>query len=159
MSESAPTTDIEVPAALAFVRPEAADSDALLHLVARRAVRLGYAHEGFEKALKDRELAHPTGLPTAVPVAIPHADADHVRKPALAVVAPAAPVIFGEMGSRDRTVAARLVVVMLVNDATRQVPLLGRLIAVLQRPDLDEALLQGASTPERLADGFARLLR
>ncbi|MCD4526514.1 PTS sugar transporter subunit IIA [Nocardioides sp. cx-173] len=148
-------------ASLCFVGSSAAgirDASSALRLLGRAATEQGFAAPTYVDALLAREAAYPTGLPLPVPVAIPHADATHVRVPALAALVPPAPLTFGEMGSRDRTVQAELVLLLLVDDPGQQVGLLGRLITALQRPDLRERLLADLDTPAALAARFATLL-
>lgn len=145
---------------LCFVRPGLEPgSEAALRLLATAAVEQGYARESFVDAVVEREATFPTGLPLPVPVAIPHADARHIHKPGMAALVPQAPVRFGEMGSKVRTVDAQFVLMLLVDDPSQQVALLGRLIAALRRPDLDEVLLAGVEDPEELVRRFDALLQ
>ena len=58
----------------------------------------GYIADGWLDAVRTREDAYPTGLAMpAVNIAIPHTDPGFVAKPYIAVVKPAAPVIFNAM--------------------------------------------------------------
>ncbi len=149
------TPDAEPVASLSFVRPPVGDVDEALRLLAGAAVEQGYAHDTLPDALADREQKFPTGLPTPLPCAIPHADAKHVRRPGIGLLAAADPLRFGEMGTPDRHVDARLVVLLLVDDPSQQVALLGRVVKALQRPDLEEVLFAGLETPDDLATRFA----
>lgn len=154
-----PTTlnPIRVVASLSLVRPPATSAAGVLRAVAEQALEQGFVRDTFADALLAREKEFPTGLPTPLPVAIPHTDPEHVLRPALAAVLLDPPVEFGEMGGADRTVAVRLAVVLMVTDPSSQVGLLSRLITALRRPDLEEALA-GADTPSALADAVQRLL-
>ena len=144
---------------LCLVRPDGVDDAAsALRLLAAAAVEQGYAEPSFTDALLAREQQYPTGLPLPLPTAIPHADAVHVRRRALAALVPTQPLQFGEMGGSGRTVEVRLVLMLLVDDPAQQVPLLGRVLKVLQRPDLEQRLLDDLSEPETLAGRFAGLL-
>lgn len=154
-----PTTmkPIRVVASLSLMRPRALSAADVLRAVADQALEQGFVRDTFGDALLAREKEFPTGLPTPLPVAIPHTDPEHVLRPALAAVLLDPPVEFGEMGGADRTVAVRLAVVLMVTDPGSQVGLLSRLIMALRQPDL-EATLAGADTPEALADAIQRLL-
>jgi len=79
----------------------AADAMGVLRQVADLAIRAGHAAPSFGDALVTREHAYPTGLPTLVPVAIPHADPSHVREAGFAVATLARPVPFGVMGTAE----------------------------------------------------------
>jgi PTS system galactitol-specific IIA component len=144
-------------ASLCFMRPDVTTGVEAIRLLASAAVDQGFAHASFVDAVVEREREHPTGLPVPTPVAIPHADAHHILRPALAALVPSQPLLFGEMGSRDRTVEAELVVMMLVSDPQGQVPLLGRLLGVLRRPDLGEVVGR-VSTEAELAGELDALL-
>ncbi len=125
---------------LALVNPDASDSTALLRLMAEQAHRAGRVHDSFADAVVEREGRFPTGLPTAVPSAIPHTDAGHVVESGIVVALLEGPVDFVEMGSSDRSIAARLVVMLLVKDPDQQVTAIGEVLAVLQDPALADRL-------------------
>jgi PTS system galactitol-specific IIA component len=143
---------------LCFVGVDVADADEALRMLASATVEHGFAHTSVIEAVVARERTYPTGLPPPTPVAIPHADAEHTIRPALAGLVPSRPLTFGELGGRERTVEARFVLMLLVTDPEEQVGLLGRLITALRAPDLGDTLLDDLHTPAELAERFARLL-
>lgn len=146
-----------VVAALSLVRPRVSSAEEVLRSVAALALEQGYVRESFPDAVVQREADHPTGLPTPVPVAIPHTDTEHVVRPALAAVLLDPPVPFGEMGGAGDDVDVRLVVVLMVTDPAGQVGLLSRLITVLRQPELEQSL-DGVDDPETLAARVQSLL-
>lgn len=154
MSDSSPALLPE----LCFVGVDVADGEEALRLLASATVEQGFAHESFTEAVVLREKRFPTGLPLPTPVAIPHADAEHTIRPAMAGLVPTRPLTFGELGGQDRTVEAQLVLMLLVTDPKEQVGLLGRLIKVLRAPDLGTTLLGDLETSDQLASRFAELL-
>lgn len=143
---------------LCVLDADVTDASAAIRLLAERAVAEGVAHPSYVEAVLSREEDYPTGLPLPVPAAIPHVGAEHVLRPALGALVPRTPLVFGEMGSRDRTVEVRLVLMLFVTDPKAQVPLLGQVIGILRAPDLDETLLTGLTGPEDLAARFNELL-
>lgn len=145
-------------ASLSFVSPPVDDPDGALRLMARTAVELGYALPSLPDALLDRERMYPTGLPTPLPCAIPHADARHILAPGIGLLVPRVPLDFGEMGSKDRRVAARLVVLLLVDDPQQHVGLLSTLVRRLQDPELEGRLLADLVDGADLAARFTREL-
>ncbi|SEC40872.1 PTS system IIA component, Gat family [Nocardioides exalbidus] len=151
-------TAASLEAGLCMVDADVDDAGAAIRLLAERAVAEGVAHPSYVDAVLAREEEYPTGLPLPVPAAIPHVGAEHVVRPALGALVPRAPITFGEMGSRDRTIEARLVLMLFVTDPQAQVPLLGRVIGVLRAPDLDETLLTGLAGPDDLASRLNALL-
>lgn len=157
---AAPSTEAElVPfvASLSLVRPGLTTAGDVLRAVSGLAVEQGYVRASFLDAVVARERLFPTGLPTPLPVAIPHADAEHVVRPGLAAVTLDPPVDFGEMGGSGEVVAVRLVVVLLVDDPGAQAGLLSRLVAALRRPDLERVVAAGHD-PSALVAGLSELV-
>ena len=142
---------------LSLFRLDASTDHEVLEALAARALAAGRVRPSFAKALIEREAAYPTGLPTVIPVAIPHADVEHVLKSGLGIALLKNPVTFGEMGSDGGTVEARLVVLILVTQPEQQVTLLTKLIDVFQQPGWFDAV-DGTTDVEELAQTFARLL-
>jgi PTS system galactitol-specific IIA component len=143
---------------LCFVGVDVADGEEALRLLASASVEHGFAHKSIIEAVVLREQKFPTGLPLPTPVAIPHADAEHTIRPAMAALVPTHPLTFGELGGQDRKVEVELVLMLMVTDPKEQVGLLGRLIKVLRAPDLGSTLLGDLETPDQLASRFAQLL-
>jgi galactitol PTS system EIIA component len=153
----APGAEPRVVAALSLVRPPLSSAAEVLQAVAALALEHGFVAPSFGDALVAREASHPTGLPTPVPVAIPHTDVEHVVRPALAAVLLDPPVPFGEMGGVGEDVDVRLVVVLMVTDPSRQVGLLSRLITALRQPTLADALAD-VEDPSALARAVESLM-
>lgn len=60
---------------LFFPKIDAADSDTVITLLGQALVKNKYVKPEYIKAIKQREVDYPTGLPSGQPgVAIPHAD-------------------------------------------------------------------------------------
>ena len=152
------TSSAVVPRAdLSFVGLHANTSAEVLSAFASQALAVGAVHPTYEAALLAREIAYPTGLPTVIPVAIPHADVEHAIQSGLGIAMLAQPVEFGEMGGADSTVAAHVAVLILVTEPHAQTEMLTQLIAVFQLDGWHDAL-SAATTPEELASTFAELL-
>lgn len=143
--------------AASIVGLAAASAEQVLRRLSEAALAAGLVDAGFADAVVARELRFPTGLPTPVPVAIPHAEPGHVRTGGFAVATLAAPVPFGVMGSTDRVIEVDLVVLMLIRRAEPVVNVLARLVAAFQRDGWD-AGLRAATTPGELASAFDALV-
>lgn len=128
-----------------------------LTILATRARDAGWVKDGFIAALLTREAAHPTGLPTHIPVAIPHADPEHVIRPGIALALFTDPVEFGEMGQTGARLPVRAAAMLLVTDPAAQVDLLRRLVGVFQRTDWLEKCAATSNEAE-LVGTFSRLL-
>lgn len=123
----------------------ATDRTEVLRALCTRLEEIGAVTDSFEAAVLDREEKHPTGLPTAVAAAIPHTDPEHVLIPGFAVAVPEQPVEFGEIGSGgERTVAAEIVVMLVLADAGDQLTALQTLVARLQDPAAVRTVLESA---------------
>lgn len=97
----------------------------------------GYVKDTFVPAVRARELEYATGLPTSVVgVAIPHTDAIHVIKQAVAVGILPNSVTFCEMGDpEDHTVDVRLIFMLAVADKKKVMTVLQQVITIIQSQD------------------------
>lgn len=137
---------------LAADRPEE-----VLRALGGSAEASGHAAAGFTDALLARERTAPTGLPTPVPVAIPHVAPEAVRRAGIGLVRLARAVAWPEMGAAGRSVDARAVLLLLVADGAEQVDVLSRLMQVLQGAEwFDE--LAGAADAQGACAAFGRRL-
>lgn len=102
---------------LCWVGLDAANAEQALRTMARQLVALGLVRESFEEALLAREASSPTGIPLpGRKVAIPHADPEHVKVPAVACAVLATPLGFGEMGNPDQELAVEVVALLALAD-------------------------------------------
>lgn len=100
-----------------------------------------------EAAIK-RESEFPTGLPTLIPVAIPHTDSVHVNADGVGFFKLKKPIEFGEMGSLDDKVQVKMILPLLITNPAEQVDLLMAVIGALQDADFLNALDAANSTEE-----------
>jgi len=89
----------------------------------------------------------PLGFPTQpLPVAIPHADPQHVHASAVSIGLLKQPVTFAQMGSDGSThLQTRIIFLLAIKEREKQVALIQELIKVIQSPELLEALLNARS--------------
>ena len=126
---------------LVLFHPEAASRDDLFRLASSRLLELGYVEPTFEEALLERERSYPTGLPMEeVNVAIPHADAKHVRRSAIMVCITEEDILFHNMADVDEELPVRVVFVLALADAKRHLSLLQELMTSLQDTLLTQSL-------------------
>ncbi|MBC7261908.1 MAG: PTS sugar transporter subunit IIA, partial [Chloroflexi bacterium] len=106
--------------------------------LAERLSQHGYVTDGFLEAVLKREASQPTGLPLPdIPVAIPHAEAEYCKVPAIAVGILDQPVRFGEMGGDSgSTLPVQIVFLLALNNPDLQVEWLQRLVILFQQPGL-----------------------
>jgi len=100
----------------------------------------GYVKETFTNAVIEREKKYPTGLeiPTAVNVALPHADIEHVKKEALVIAAPKKAVKFKRMDAPDKDVDVGIILMPVINDPEGYVRFLSKLTLLIQKKEFVE---------------------
>lgn len=106
--------------------------DEALKLTSDQLFKKGYVKKSFYKGCIEREKKFPTGLPTIIPVAIPHTDSIHVNIPAVCVLRLEKPVSFNSMESADETVNVEYVFNMALNKENDQLNMIREIINVVQ---------------------------
>jgi PTS system galactitol-specific IIA component len=125
----------------------AGSSDDAVRAVSGLLLRAGCVLPSFEQAALARERRSPTGLPfPGIAVALPHADPEHVVKPAIAVASLARAVAFRQMGSPAVVLQVSLVVAPALTAKEQAAADLSRLIEVLQDETLRRALATAQSS-------------
>jgi PTS system galactitol-specific IIA component len=150
-------TSLHIAENLVVIDPPAENAEQLLTLLAERAHQAGYVHAGFKDALLERERGYPTGLPSKTPAAIPHADPQWVITPGIGVALLHHPIEFHQLGAPTQTVAVHLVLLLLVTDPKEQATVLSRVVAMLQREEL-QAELTAITEPALLVEAIERAL-
>jgi PTS system galactitol-specific IIA component len=120
--------------------------------LAGRMYSQGLVTADYGRQTCERELAHPTGLPTSpFCIAFPHADAEGVHRSALGLALLQKPVKFQNMADPDESLDV-LVVFMLANrDPEEQIQTLRNLAVLFGQPEKlvelrDQPTLQGAES-------------
>lgn len=107
----------------------------------------GYVKDSFVQAVLDRENVFPTGLQVSSGdgVAIPHADAEHVKKSALGVAKLSNPVEFRAMGEPDKIIPVSIVMMLAIADPEKTVKVLRKVIYILENAKALQALKNAES--------------
>lgn len=120
--------------------------------LAQRLEAAGHVKSSFIKAALTREKVSPTGLPFAPhPVALPHADPEHVLAPALIVATLVKPIVFREMGSPATKLSVEIVVMPAFQEKEQAGAGLASLIDRLKEQSFREALLAATTDAQLLA--------
>jgi len=136
---------------LSVVKLEAVTSADVIRALASRLLAAGQVAASFERAALAREKRSPTGLPfDPWPVALPHAEPEHVLTPAIAMATLASPVRFRQMGSPAIALDASIVVMPAFNEKAQAGASLARLVALLQDGAVREALVEAATALDLL---------
>lgn len=146
--------DIVVSPELVMMGMEAATDQEAIGLMARMLYEQGYVKESYIQAVKDREKEFFTGLGfEEMGVALPHTDAVHVNRQAIAIGILKNPVRFSTMGELDGTVDVRLMFMLAIKKPDKQLDFLSHMIDSCQK----EGNLLGicsAAGPEEAAKRF-----
>lgn len=116
---------------------EAETTDDVFYTLSKMLLRLGFVKDSFFNGLVERESKFPTGLSLGkYNVAIPHTDAIHVIKPAIAIATLKHPVKFNSMDGNGE-VNVNIVFAMALNEPHSQIMMLQQLMFLIQ----NEAIL------------------
>lgn len=136
---------------LTYVGLDAATSEQAIRTLAQNFIKLGYVHPSFPDAVITREGKYPTGLPTEIPVGLPHTDVEHCIRPGISVAILKNPVTFQMMGDPTQTVSTNIIFLLSVVTPANQVKLLTRLIDFFQQSAKLQKLASLA-TPQQVVD-------
>jgi len=125
---------------LVFHNLKSSDNIEVLQLMGDAMIQEGYGEEGFTEAVLKREKDYPTGLDVnGIGVAIPHTDAEHVKKEGLSIAVLNPPIEFDAMGEEDCRIPVKIVIMFTVAGKDKHID---RLLQVLDMIK-DEEILQG----------------
>ena len=131
---------------------EVADQDEFFNRMSDRLLGLGYVEESFPAAVKARERAYPTALPTQPEaIAIPHSDAEHIIEPFFASTRLASPVTWHEMANNDETHAVRFIFMLGFTKEDGHVEVLQILLENFQDPGFMQRLDRARTEDEYVA--------
>ena len=111
---------------------DASDWQEVISLCGRMLTERGFAKPSFTQACIDRERRFPTGLPTAVGIAIPHAESVHVNRSCLCVLRLKRPVMFRRIDDPVQEIAVKVVVGIAIASDDDQTWTLSRLVQAFQ---------------------------
>ena len=117
------------------------DREILLEELSEILKEKGYVKESYQRAILEREQKYPTGLNTpGIPLAMPHAEAEHVNKPAILVARFTEPVTFKEMGNSGNDVKAKFVFMLAVSDPEGHLATLSQFMSIFSQEEKLKAL-------------------
>lgn len=109
----------------------------VLEELSKAAINVGFAREGYHKAILEREAKYPTGLHIPlIEVAIPHADAEWAIKPSLTIGILETPVAFGSMDGSGGDVMAGLVFMLTIEEPKDHIDFLRAFSNVMGQPEI-----------------------
>jgi len=126
--KSAIYKDIVFEEDLVSIDIDAHTPEEITKILSDKLMQKGYVTNKFFEAVISREKEFPTGLPTIIPVALPHTDAVYCKRSALSVGILKTPVSFREMGNPDNYLPVEIVFLLALADPNLQTQWLQRLI-------------------------------
>ncbi len=131
--------EITISSDLIKLNLDAEDKDQAVTFLSDKLYNQGYVKKEFSQKVLDREREYPTGLPTKIPLAICHTQADYVNKNAVAVAVLKKPIEFQEMGNPGSSVLVEILFVLALGNPKTQVLWLRKFVKIFQN---EKALLE-----------------
>ncbi len=117
---------------LVEVNVEAQDREEVIRMLSGKMNACDFVEKGFEQAVLAREKQYPTGLPTKIPVALCHVEAEYVKQTAMAVATLKKPVEFHNMGDPQAVLDVEIVFLLTILDPKQQVFYLRKLMELFK---------------------------
>ncbi|AEM77697.1 PTS sugar transporter subunit IIA [Thermoanaerobacter wiegelii] len=134
---------------LIVTKLEAKSKEEVFEILYRKLLENGYVKESFLEGIINREKTFPTGLLlNGNNVAIPHTDAEHVLKPAIAVATLCRPVVFKNMANPEEDVQVNIVFMIALNESHSQVEMLQQLVELIQNKNFLKSILNAKGGEE-----------
>ena len=126
------------------IEREASDWEEAILITSCLLYKNGCVKENFAEKCIEREKVFPTGLPSKVPVAIPHTDGSYVIKPAVCMLRLTNPVLFKNMEDPEKEIAVDYVFNIAIKSSEDQLKMLSVISNIFQD---DEFLNLPKDTP------------
>ncbi|MCS7010360.1 MAG: PTS sugar transporter subunit IIA [Anaerolineales bacterium] len=133
---------------LILIGLEASSAEEAMRLMADVMFQKGYVKESFIQSLLEREAVHPTGIPTPIPVGLPHTGIEHCIQPGVCIGILKSPVIFGMIGAPEQRLSTRLIFMLSIVNPAEQVEMLQKVVDFFQKTDRMQALLNAQTALE-----------
>lgn len=132
-----------------FLNLKAEKKERVLQILGQAMIEEGYAEVGYIEALIEREQEFPTGLDIKdVGIAIPHTDADYVKKAGIALAVLENPVSFYRMGREEELVEVQLVFMLAIENPEAHLSYLQQILAVIRDTDVLKKLTEAKEKSE-----------
>lgn len=126
---------------LIFMQPTFQNANEFFDFIYPILVDKGYVKSSFLAAIKARELAYPTALPTEpYVVALPHTDIEHINRPFISVTKLAQGMPWHEMANNDHILQADFIFLLGFTEKDGHINLLQTLMACFSEGDFLQQL-------------------
>ncbi len=127
---------------------KAVDSAEVISRMGERVLEAGLVRENFIEAVIRREQKYPTALPTAIPVALCHTDAEYLLGSFIGVATLAEPVPFREMGNPEHMQPVEIALLLGIAEKGEHMDVLKGVLKLIQ----DEAVLRAIREAKEAAE-------
>jgi PTS system galactitol-specific IIA component len=127
---------------------KAADSAGVISQMGECVLKAGLVREDFIEAVIRREQKYPTALPTKIPVALCHTDAEYLLGSFIGAATLAEPVPFREMGNSEHWQPVEIVFLLGIAVKGEHMDVLKSVLKLIQ----DETMLQAIRAAESTAE-------
>ena len=134
---------------LIFHNLRAVNNIEVLQLMGDAMIREGYGEDGFTEAVLKREKDYPTGLDVdGIGVAIPHTDAEHVKKEGISIAVLDQPIEFDAMGEEDCRIPVKIVIMFTVAGKDKHIDRLLQILDMIKDEEILHGLLNAKNKEE-----------
>ena len=109
---------------------DASSKEEALLLSANALKEKGYVKDSFYDACIEREKVYPTGVPSVVPVAIPHTDAEHVIEKAICISRLSKPIAFHSMENVESEINVEYIFNLAIKEGKDQMKMLKAIMKI-----------------------------
>ena len=127
---------------------KAVDSADVISQMGELVLKAGLVREGFIEAVVRREQKYPTALPTKIPVALCHTDAEYLLGSFVGVATLAEPVQFREMGNPAKSQPVEIVFLLGIAVKGEHMDMLKSVLKLIQDETVLRTIRQAESTAE-----------
>ncbi|AEE90804.1 putative PTS IIA-like nitrogen-regulatory protein PtsN [Tepidanaerobacter acetatoxydans Re1] len=134
---------------LIIVNAKVTSQKEIFEMLFKKLLNNGYVRKSFLVGIMNREKVFPTGLFLGSNnIAIPHTDAEHVIKPAIALATLEKPVIFKNMANPIEDLPVNIVFMLALNSPHAQVNMLQQLVSLFQNNTFLQKILEAEGGDE-----------
>ncbi|UYZ12268.1 PTS sugar transporter subunit IIA [Brevibacillus sp. WF146] len=126
-----------------IVTEEVVGREQILTQLGGRLVQSGAVADEYVPTILEREQQFPTGIELeSIHIAIPHADAAYVRKPAVAMAVVKKGVSFRSMADPEKDLPVKIVIMLALEKSETQLRVLEQIMSFIQHADRLQELVE-----------------
>ncbi|MDO4169542.1 MAG: PTS sugar transporter subunit IIA [Lachnospiraceae bacterium] len=124
------------------IEGEASNWEEAIRLCGEAIENAGYADGSFMDACIDREKEYPTGLPTEIPVAIPHSKVESIKENCVCLLRLKEPVEFRRMDDDEKRIQTRIIFNLAIKGGDTHLEFLQTLMSSIMDKEMIEQCMK-----------------